>query len=128
MNDFLLDRGPYFLFAMVILVGLYIMIAHRNLVKAVIGLLMFQTGIILFFILLAVNAGGSIPILESYGKVSETGEPVVEHLMNPLPHAMMLTAIVVGVATLGMAIAILLRLQAEVGNVEEGYQEGEARP
>jgi multicomponent Na+:H+ antiporter subunit C len=106
--QYLVERGPYILVAILIVVSTYLMMSHRNLLKAVTGLYFFQTAVILMFIVLAFRTDGSVPIAD--------GEHV---LHNPLPHAMMLTAIVVGVATLGVAIAILRRIQAEAGSIEE---------
>jgi multicomponent Na+:H+ antiporter subunit C len=106
--DYLLERGPYLLFVLLAVIGVYLMMAHRNLVKAVVGLYLFQTAAILFFIALSYRTDASVPIAV---------DGVALH--NPLPHAMMLTAIVVGVAILGVAIAILRRIQAEAGTIEE---------
>jgi multicomponent Na+:H+ antiporter subunit C len=110
----LIDRAPYLLFVLLAVVGAYLMMSHRNLLKAVVGLYLFQTAAILFFIALSYRSDGSVPIAAE-GEV----------LHNPLPHAMMLTAIVVGVAILGVAIAILRRIQAEVGTIEERGSAGE---
>jgi multicomponent Na+:H+ antiporter subunit C len=110
----LVARVPYLLFVLIAVIGTYLMMSHRNLVKAVVGLYLFQTAAILFFIALSYRADGSVPILAE-GEV----------LHNPLPHAMMLTAIVVGVAILGVAIAILRRVQAEAGTIEEQSSSGE---
>jgi multicomponent Na+:H+ antiporter subunit C len=107
MED-LIARGPYLLFVFLAVMGVYLMMSHRNLMKAVAGLYLFQTAAILLFIALSYREGASVPI---------TAEGEVLH--NPLPHAMMLTAIVVGVAILGVAIAILRRIQAESGSIEE---------
>jgi multicomponent Na+:H+ antiporter subunit C len=90
------------------MVGTFLMVSQRNLLKSVVGLFMFQGAVILFFIALSFRADGTVPIVAD-------GLP----LHNPLPHAMMLTAIVVGVATIGVAIAILRRIQAESGSIEE---------
>lgn len=108
--DYLIGRGPYLLFVLLAMLGVYLMVSHRNYLKAIIGLYFFQTAVILFFIALAFRSDGSIPIIAK-------GEEMALH--NPLPHAMMLTAIVVGVATLGVAISILRRVQAERGSIEE---------
>lgn len=108
MTEYLVARGPYLLFVLLVVLGTYLMMSHRNMLKAVVGLYLFQTAVILFFITVSFRAGGSVPIVE---------EGVVTH--NALPHAMMLTAIVVGVATIGVAIAILRRIQAEAGTIEE---------
>jgi multicomponent Na+:H+ antiporter subunit C len=106
--QYLVERGPYLLFALLAVCGVYLMMSQRNLMKAVVGLYLFQTAVILQFIALSFRSGASVPIIEA-GLV----------LHNPLPHAMMLTAIVVGVATLGVAIALLRRIQAEQGHIEE---------
>ncbi len=108
--EYLLGRGPYLLFVLLIVLGVYLMTSHRNYLKAIIGLYLFQSAVILFFIALGFRADGTIPILVPGQELA---------LDNPLPHAMMLTAIVVGVATLGLAIAILRRIQAETGSIEE---------
>jgi multicomponent Na+:H+ antiporter subunit C len=111
---YMLDRGPYLLFVALSVLGVYLMVSHRNYLKALVGLYLFQSAVILFFIALAFRSDGSIPIIE---KGSE------QALHNPLPHAMMLTAIVVGVAVLGVGLSILRRVQEEVGSIEEPRSE-----
>ena len=108
MVEYALERGPYLLFVLLVMVGVYLMMSQRNLLKAVVGLYLFQTAAILFFIALSFREGGSVPIVH---------EGLAIH--NPLPHAMMLTAIVVGVAVLGVGLSILRRVQEEVGSIEE---------
>lgn len=103
---------PYWVALALLMLGLYTMIAHRNLLKKAVGMTIFQTAIILFFLLLAVKREGSLPIVAA-GAVEPAG------FMNPLPHALMLTAIVVMVATSGVAMAILIRLYARYGSLEE---------
>jgi multicomponent Na+:H+ antiporter subunit C len=103
-------RAPFLLCLVLWMAAAYLMVAHRNLLKALIGLSLFQSGIILFYVMLGVRDGGSIPI------VAEDGATPVH---NPLPHALMLTAIVVGVATLGVAMSILMRLQREEGSIDD---------
>ncbi|HSJ23684.1 MAG TPA: cation:proton antiporter subunit C [Longimicrobiales bacterium] len=105
---YLVDRGPYLLFVLLVVIGVFLMMSQRNMLKAVVGLYLFQTAVILQFITISFRRDGSVPIVE--GGLE---------LHNPLPHAMMLTAIVVGVATLGVAIALLRRIQAESGTIEE---------
>jgi multicomponent Na+:H+ antiporter subunit C len=114
--DYFLAKGPYLLFVLLAVTGVYLMMAHRNLMKAVVGLYLFQTSAILFFIALSYRTDATVPI-------ALDGQT----LHNPLPHAMMLTAIVVGVAILGVAIAILRRIQAESGTIEERPGMGEDR-
>jgi multicomponent Na+:H+ antiporter subunit C len=103
---------PYWVALGLLMLGLYTMIAHRNLLKKAVGMTIFQTAIILFFLLLAVKREATLPIV-SPGAVDPAG------FMNPLPHALMLTAIVVMVATSGVAMAILIRLYARYGSLEE---------
>jgi multicomponent Na+:H+ antiporter subunit C len=112
--EYLLERGPYLLFVLLSMVGVFLMMSQRNLLKSVVGLYLFQTAVILLFIILSFRADGTVPI-------AVDGLP----MHNALPHAMMLTAIVVGVATLGVAIAILRRIQAESANIED--REGKGR-
>lgn len=115
MTDYLMARGPYLLFVLLAMVGVYLMMSRRTLLKAVVGLYLFQTAAVLFYISLSYREGGTVPIV---------GGP--EPMHNALPHAMMLTAIVVGVATLGLAVAMLRRIQAESGSIEEGGPEARA--
>jgi multicomponent Na+:H+ antiporter subunit C len=88
------------------------MIGHRNLMKKVIGMSIFQTAIILFFLVLSIKRDASVPIVPP-GAVDPRA------FVNPLPHALMLTAIVVMVATSGVALAILIRLHTRYGTLEE---------
>jgi multicomponent Na+:H+ antiporter subunit C len=103
---------PYWVAIGLLMLGLYTMIAHRNLLKKAVGMTLFQTAIILFFLLLAVKRDATLPIVPA-GHIEPAG------FMNPLPHALMLTAIVVMVATSGVALAILIRLYARYGSLEE---------
>ncbi len=100
---------PYAIYAFLMAVGTYVMLTHRNLLKVVIGLSLLQSGAILFFILLSYRSGATVPIAPA----------AAAPMHNPLPHALMLTAIVVGVATLGVALAILRRHRQEEGGIEE---------
>lgn len=108
--DYLVNRGPYMLFVALAVFGVYLMTSHRNYLKAVVGLYLFQASVILFFVAIAFRIDGSIPIVVP-------GLSLI--LSNPLPHALMLTAIVVGVATLGVAVAIMRRIQEETCSIEE---------
>jgi multicomponent Na+:H+ antiporter subunit C len=103
---------PYIAAVVLLMVGLYTMIAHRNLLKKLVGMTIFQTAIMLFFLLTSAKRHGTLPIVPA-GPVDPTP------YMNPLPHALMLTAIVVMVATTGVALAILIRLYAAYGSLEE---------
>ena len=103
---------PYWVAIALLMLGLYTMIAHRNLMKKVVGMTIFQTAIILFFLVLSIKRGATLPVVPP-------GAVRAEDFMNPLPHALMLTAIVVMVATSGVAFAILIRLYARYGTLEE---------
>jgi multicomponent Na+:H+ antiporter subunit C len=103
---------PYIAAVVLLMVGLYTMIAHRNLLKKLVGMTIFQTAIMLFFLLTSAKRHGTLPIVPP-GAVDPAP------YMNPLPHALMLTAIVVMVATTGVALAILIRLYAAYGSLEE---------
>lgn len=109
MIDYLVGRGPYLLFVLLAVLGTYLMMSERNLFKAVIGLYLFQVSVIVLFIAISFREDGSIPFAGGEGPMH-----------NPLPHAMMLTAIVVGIATVGVAIAILRRIQRDTGSIDEG--------
>jgi multicomponent Na+:H+ antiporter subunit C len=103
---------PYWVAIGLLMLGLYVMSAHGNLLKKFVGLTIFQTAIILFFLLLSAKREATLPIVGA-------GAIDARDYVNPLPHALMLTAIVVAVATAGVALAILIRLYARYGTVEE---------
>ena len=107
----------YWIYVALMMIGFYAMIGKRNLVKKLIGLNIFQTAIILLFVSAGVKNGGKIPILNKY-EVLENGIDVAS-VVNPLPHVLMLTAIVVAVSVTGVALAILLRIYREYGTLEE---------
>jgi multicomponent Na+:H+ antiporter subunit C len=90
-------------------IGLYTLIESNDLVKKVIGMNVFQTAIFLFFITLAYRSGASPPV------VTDGGGPYV----SPLPHVLILTAIVVGVSLTAVALALVVRIYAEYGTFDE---------
>ena len=89
--------------------GLYIAIAHGNLVKKLVGLGIFQTSVYLLYIAPGKLIGGTAPIVAAGFRTYS----------NPLPHVLILTAIVVGVATLALGLAIVVRLREAYGSIEE---------
>ena len=111
-------RFPYWATAALIVIGLYGMIAKRSLVKKLIGMNILQSAIILFFIAGSLREGASVPILFEAGPHAGDGASA-EEFVNPLPHVLMLTAIVVGVAITGVALAFLVRLREEFGTLDE---------
>lgn len=91
------------------MIGLYIVIAHGNLIKKIIGLIIFQTSVFIFYISLAKVEGGTAPIL-----VDD-----ITLYSNPLPHVLILTAIVVGIATTALALSLVVRIKEAYGSIEE---------
>jgi len=99
----------YWIVIILMMAGLYIMIARYNLIKKIIGLGVFQTSIFYLYITMGKVQGGSAPILADG----------VEAYSNPLPHVLILTAIVVGVATTAVALALIVRIYEEYDTIEE---------
>ena len=109
----------YWGFVALLMIGLYGAMAKENLVKKLTGLAIFQTAIILFYVSIGQKKGADIPILDvGHGHGAELVVKAQDYI-NPLPHVLMLTAIVVGVATVGVALAIIQRIYAEYGTIEE---------
>ncbi len=115
--ELIVAKYNYWIYVVLMMVGFYAMIGKRNLVKKLIGMNIFQTAIILLFISAGVKHGSKIPIVDKY-EALEKGVDVAS-IVNPLPHVLMLTAIVVGIAVTGVALAILLRIYREYGTLEE---------
>lgn len=108
----------YWVYIVLMMIGLYAMIAKHNLVKKVIGMNILQTAIILFFISIGAKREATIPIIEhGHGPGSQVVQAV--HYTNPLPHVLMLTAIVVAVATFGVALALIIRIHRRYHTLEE---------
>ena len=106
MFDFLLGHYAYWFIFILLSIGLYGMIMKKNLVKKLIGMTIFQVSVILFYIASASKWGGTVPVLlENTHGVENTAAYI-----NPLPHTLMLTAIVVGVATSGVAFALVISI------------------
>lgn len=106
----LADSWNYIIVIILMMTGLFIVIARANLIKKLIGLSIFQTSVFLFYISLGKVAGGTAPILD--------GNPGTLY-SNPLPHVLILTAIVVGVATTALGLALILRINEAFGSIEE---------
>ena len=98
------------------MLGLWAMLAKKNIIKKLIGMAIFQTGIILFYISMGAKMGSTIPILH-YHKVYETIS--ASDYANPLTQILMLTAIVVGVATLGLGLTLARKVYEEYGSFNE---------
>jgi multicomponent Na+:H+ antiporter subunit C len=108
------DNFHYYAYFAIMMIGLYAMIAKTNLLKKCIGLGIFQTAIMLFYVSIGAKQGASIPIVDP---ALDTADPSL--YANPLPQVLMLTAIVVSVATLGVALALVQNLHRDHGSIEE---------
>ncbi len=100
------------------MVGLYAMIAKNNLVKKIIGMNILQTAVILFFISIGAKRDATIPII-MHGPGSPSHAAHAADYINPLPHVLMLTAIVVAVSTLGVALALVIKIFQQYGTLDE---------
>ena len=118
----LVAKYNYWIYITLMMIGLYAMIAKNNLVKKIVGMSIFQTAIILFYVSTAAKKGATIPIIEhghnnAHGAASHAVHAA--DYINPLPHVLMLTAIVVAVATLGVALALAIRVYNQYNTLEE---------
>ena len=100
--DLFLSRYVYFLLVVLLAIGLYGMLGKHNLLKKLIGMNIFQTAIFLFFIEGATKLGGSVPVIDELLGVEAA------KYVNPLPHVLILTGIVVAISLTGVALAFLL--------------------
>ena len=134
-------KANYWAYIIIMMVGMYAMIAKNNLIKKIVGMIIFQTAVIMFYVSIGCKKGATIPILqhghghEAAGSVAHASASAAAHApaaahhasaavnvadyINPLPHVLMLTAIVVGVATLGVALALAMKVYKEYGTLEE---------
>ena len=121
MLEFIVSKYNFWIYIILMMIGFYAMIAKKNLVKKIIGMNIFQTAIILFFISTAYKKGGAtLPILlDPHGHGAAESAVAVSQYINPLPHVLMLTAIVVMVATLGVALAIVIMIYRKYGTLNE---------
>ena len=99
----------YWVVVALMMIGFYIIIAHGNLVKKIVGLNIFQTSVFIFYISIANIDGGTAPILAEG----------VSRYSNPLPHVLILTAIVVSIATTALGLALAVRIKEAYGSIEE---------
>lgn len=101
----------YWVFAILLMIGLYTVIAKGNLIKKLIGLYLFQSAVFLLYITMDKVDGGTAPIIQ---------EGVADQIFsNPIPQVLILTAIVVGISTTALGLAIVVRIKEAYGTVEE---------
>jgi multicomponent Na+:H+ antiporter subunit C len=121
MTDLLVhivSKYNYWLYIILMMIGLYAMIAKNNLIKKLVGMNIFQTAIILFYISIGSKKGGTIPIIErAHGAAPHVINAA--NYVNPLPHVLMLTAIVVSVSTFGVALALAVKIYQRYRTLEE---------
>ena len=104
----------YLLTIVLLLVGLYGIVARQHFLRKLMAMNILQVAVIVFFIALSAKSGATVPV------VIEDGHEVnVASYVNPLPHALMLTAIVVSVSTTGVALALLIRIRRRYGTLSE---------
>jgi multicomponent Na+:H+ antiporter subunit C len=107
--EFILAKYNYWIYIFLMMIGFYAMIAKKNLVKKIIGMNVFQTAVFLFYISISKVTGGTAPIVWEYARQYD----------NPLPHVLVLTAIVVSVSTTAVALALISRIYESYGHIEE---------
>jgi multicomponent Na+:H+ antiporter subunit C len=105
---FILGHYNYLAAIVLIMIGIYTVVSRPNLIKKIIGLNLFQNGVFLFFISVGAAENGEPPILIEG----------VSNYANPLPHVLILTAIVVGVSTMAVGLALVVRIGEAYGTIE----------
>ncbi len=105
----LMDLFNHWVVITLMMSGFYIVIAHGNLIKKIVGLAVFQTSVFIFYISMAKVEGGTAPILN---------DNIIQY-SNPLPHVLILTAIVVGIATTALGLSLVVRIKEAYSSIEE---------
>ncbi len=106
--------AEYFLTIVLLLVGLYGIVARQHFLRKLMAMNILQVAVIVFFITLSAKSGATVPVV-----IQDGHEINVASYVNPLPHALMLTAIVVSVSTTGVALALLIRIRRRYGTLSE---------
>ncbi len=114
----LISRINWWAYILLMLIGLYGIIVKQNIIKKIIGLSILQTAIILFFVSIGAKRGATIPIIEHAHDAQHAVAQAADFII-PLPHVLMLTAIVVAVATLGVALALAIKIYELYGTLDE---------
>ncbi|MCX7771070.1 MAG: cation:proton antiporter subunit C [Proteobacteria bacterium] len=109
MFDFIVSKYNYWISIVLMMIGLYGMIAKKNLVKKIIGMNIFQVSVFLFYISMGKIKGGTAPIYWEKAVIYD----------NPIPHVLILTAIVVSISTTAVALAIIILIYKKFGTIEE---------
>ncbi|MDG1236425.1 MAG: cation:proton antiporter subunit C [Amylibacter sp.] len=116
--EFFLGHINYWLFIILMMTGFYIVVSRGNYVKKIVGLNIFQVAVFMLYISIGKVTSGTAPIFptDSQGKIKVDPEIVYS---NPLPHVLILTAIVVGIATTSLGLALIVRIREEYDSIEE---------
>ena len=109
--EFFVGHYNYWIFVFLMMLGLYVVVARGDLVKKIVGLNVFQASVFLLYISIGKVLGGTAPI------IVDGGAPTT--YSNPLPHVLILTAIVVGVATTALGLSLVVRINEAYGTIEE---------
>ena len=112
--DAAIQRPNFVTFILLLLAGLYICVSHPNLIKKLIGLYLVQNSVIFYFVTISAKEGATAPVL-----LDPTQPVQAESFVNPLPHVLTLTAIVVQVATLGVSLGIVSAINKRFGSFDE---------
>lgn len=114
MIDFLLGHYAYWFTIIIMCIGLYGILFKKNLIKKTIGLTIFQASVVLFYVSIASKWDATVTVIDDAIPLED-----VSNYLNPLPHTLMLTAIVVGVAVLGVSYALLIAIYNQYGTLDE---------
>ncbi len=115
---FIVGHINYWLFIVLMMTGLYVVVARGNLVKKIVGLNIFQVSVFMLYISIGKITGGTAPIypVDLTGHIEP--DPSIVY-SNPLPHVLILTAIVVGIATTSLGLALIVRIREAYDTIEE---------
>lgn len=115
MSDFFMGHYAYWFTIVLLCIGLYGILFKKNLIKKTIGLAILQISVVLYFVSVASKTGdATVTVIDPNFPVDQ-----VANYLNPLPHTLMLTAIVVGVATLGVAFTLLIAIYNRFNTLDE---------
>lgn len=117
MLEYLVSKYNYWMYIVIILIGFYAMMAKNNLMKKLIGMGIFQWAIIFYFMSISAKKGATVQIISGHGAVHQVVSAV--DYVNPLPSVLMLTAIVVAVATTGITLSVIISIFRRYGTFEE---------
>jgi len=116
--EYILGHMNYWFFVVLMMTGLYIVISRGNLVKKIVGLNVFQVAVFMLYISIGKVTGGTAPIFPTDLMGNIQIDPSITY-SNPLPHVLILTAIVVGIATTSLGLALIVRIREEYDTIEE---------